>query len=338
MRTNSKQIIDNLKSGKEVADALKVVTPGEGRYEGVTHEDVDQLVDRYVDLSVRHAELLDYGRTANRGALKTAGGVTLRAAFMVALFKLGRNRPVAAGALTFAWAQRTRGSRATSGPDEAARPAHRRADHAGAPARAAPAGADLRRLHAPAVVGRGDAAPRARLLPALRAVADLLLLAARAARRAPLDAARSGRAGRAPDGEGPTMKVEPAAGGVTVEGGDVLRELAKAIGELAELSSGEGDGSLAKLLEDAAAHPDIAALQLAIPVEDVLSRLDRFAHEADAQVTIARHPGNEPAVRWSIEAVWGREAPDSDMAGAAAYGTGTAARIAITQAVEEAGA
>jgi hypothetical protein len=103
MREHTKQFIENLKDGKQVSDALRQVTPGEGRFEGVTDEDVDRLVDRYVDLAVRHAELLDYGRTANRGALKTAGGVTLRAAFMVALFKLGRNRPVAAGALTFAW-------------------------------------------------------------------------------------------------------------------------------------------------------------------------------------------------------------------------------------------
>jgi hypothetical protein len=103
MREHTKQFIENLKDGKQVADALRRVSPGAVGCEGVTDEDMDQLVDRCVALSVRHAELLDYGRTANRGALKTAGGLTLRAGFVVALFKLGRNRPVAAGALTFAW-------------------------------------------------------------------------------------------------------------------------------------------------------------------------------------------------------------------------------------------
>jgi hypothetical protein len=78
---------------------------------------------------------------------------------------------------------------------------------------------------------------------------------------------------------------------------------------------------------------------------DLLDRLDRFADEADAKVTIARHPGNEPAVRWSAEAVWAGEPPDSDRArlssiqgGAAAYGTGDAATRAIAEALEDAGA
>lgn len=104
MKDHTRQLVENMKTGKDVADALRRVTPGEGRYAGVTEEDVDQLVATYVDLSVRHAEMLDQGRTVNRGPLKTAAGLALRSSFTAALFALGRRRgPVAAAVLIFTW-------------------------------------------------------------------------------------------------------------------------------------------------------------------------------------------------------------------------------------------
>jgi hypothetical protein len=149
--------------------------------------------------------------------------------------------------------------------------------------------ADLRRLHAPAVVGRGDAAPRARLLPALRAVADLLLLAARAARRSALDAARSGRARRAPDGE--EQMTDEALARLFH---DTYERLAPEFGyETREASRKPWEEVPQQNRTLMVAVAGVIAETLGLR-GDVLDRLDRFADEADARSRSPATPGTSP--------------------------------------------
>lgn len=100
MKDHTKQLVKNMIEGKRVADALRDATPGVGRYKGVTQDDVDDLARTYVDLSIRHAELLQYGRTASRGIPKTIGGLALRASYMLGVFAAyRRGGPRAAAAV-----------------------------------------------------------------------------------------------------------------------------------------------------------------------------------------------------------------------------------------------
>lgn len=67
-----------------------------------------------------------------------------------------------------------------------------------------------------------------------------------------------------------------------------------------------------------------------------LVSLAAFAKSNDAAVRLVRNPGSEDP-DWAIELIWGSEAPDSPMAGAAAYGTGSEPASAIEEALAEAG-
>lgn len=70
---------------------------------------------------------------------------------------------------------------------------------------------------------------------------------------------------------------------------------------------------------------------------DLIQRLERFTRERNAQVSIMRPKGVLQPPVWAVELLWGQEAPDSPMAGAAAYGMDEDLDVAITQALEEAG-
>jgi hypothetical protein len=48
-------------------------------------------------------------------------------------------------------------------------------------------------------------------------------------------------------------------------------------------------------------------------------------------------PDAKPEDRWTAALEWGQEAPDSQMAGAAAYGLGASASEAVDQMLDEAG-
>lgn len=104
MKTHTEQLIGNLKQGRELADALRRVTPGEGRYSGVSDADVDGLASGYVEVAVRHAELIGYADAGKRGVPKTVGGLTLRAALIAATFEGYRRRgPLAAAVPSLLW-------------------------------------------------------------------------------------------------------------------------------------------------------------------------------------------------------------------------------------------
>ncbi len=87
------------------------------------------------------------------------------------------------------------------------------------------------------------------------------------------------------------------------------------------------------------ARVDEAAQALARFDASLIDRLDEFARKHhDADVCIRHSANDDPEVRWSIEIVWGREADDSPMAAAAAYGIADTVKEALTQALDEAGA
>jgi hypothetical protein len=66
-----------------------------------------------------------------------------------------------------------------------------------------------------------------------------------------------------------------------------------------------------------------------------LEFLGTFADTNEAQVVIDRQ--QEPRPTWSVGVHWGREAPDSPMVWAAAYGIGDTLTEAVEQAAEECG-
>lgn len=73
------------------------------------------------------------------------------------------------------------------------------------------------------------------------------------------------------------------------------------------------------------------------PVEvDTLDRLQQFAEREVGEGAIAI--GFEPGKGWVFSAEWGREAPDSPMAGAATYGADDlSVRACIEQGLGDAG-
>lgn len=67
---------------------------------------------------------------------------------------------------------------------------------------------------------------------------------------------------------------------------------------------------------------------------DVLTRLNAFcASNEDAHVAIVKSSGDD---EWSVGIEWGREAEDSPMVGAAAYGADTNLTAALEQALKDA--
>lgn len=70
------------------------------------------------------------------------------------------------------------------------------------------------------------------------------------------------------------------------------------------------------------------------PAVDQLARLAAFAQDPRFGVALVRAPSGD----WSAALEWGREAPDSPMVGAAAYGLGDTVEDALRAALDEAGA
>lgn len=70
----------------------------------------------------------------------------------------------------------------------------------------------------------------------------------------------------------------------------------------------------------------------------VFEWLEEHAEKHDVRVTIGRESeqpeGKEP---WSVGLIWGREAPDSPMAAAAAFGMGNTLGEALAEAAADCG-
>jgi hypothetical protein len=75
---------------------------------------------------------------------------------------------------------------------------------------------------------------------------------------------------------------------------------------------------------------------------ELLERLETFAKEQGASVAVIGDlivpKETDPYYEWSVSIVWGRESPNSEMAGAHAIGADTFLKEAIEQALTEAGA
>jgi hypothetical protein len=68
----------------------------------------------------------------------------------------------------------------------------------------------------------------------------------------------------------------------------------------------------------------------------LLERLDRFVRDNEAEASIFSTAG-DGGLMWGVSITWGREAPDSNMAGAQALGMHEELEESITQALEQAG-
>lgn len=71
----------------------------------------------------------------------------------------------------------------------------------------------------------------------------------------------------------------------------------------------------------------------------VFEWFETFATDNNVYVTVHRLQNEHRITRepWSIEMVWGSEAPDSPMAGAAAYGMGATLEEALVEACKDCG-
>lgn len=112
MRAITKRTQQNLALCKQLMDTLRVVTPGEGRYGGVTDEEADALARQFARVVYEQQDLLGALRVAQLGPAKACGQALGRALVVATTVEIGRRRG-GAGVLAFlagtygvgAWAQ-----------------------------------------------------------------------------------------------------------------------------------------------------------------------------------------------------------------------------------------
>lgn len=100
MKNITKRTQRNLVNGKQLMDVVRTVTPGEGRYEGVTGEDADVLAEAFAKAAYEQQDLLRALRVAQLGPARAYGEMLGKALGVATVIEIGR-RKGGAGVLAY---------------------------------------------------------------------------------------------------------------------------------------------------------------------------------------------------------------------------------------------
>lgn len=104
MRDITAELQENVRDGRRLLEALRDVTPGRGRYQGVTADEIDRVAERFAERCVEQGEITSALYAATNKA-NIVGRTITEAAFAAAFTSVAR-RHGARGVIAFVVARR----------------------------------------------------------------------------------------------------------------------------------------------------------------------------------------------------------------------------------------